>query len=259
MKNKTLLLITIITSLLVSSCGSYKIYTGTVIYDSAKQNEIVKSDELGKYLSSKAKIKFVLRTPPNFSSMPEEEQRKMNLIFAQIEKDLILRGHIVKDQTLLDKLLNNHSYSLSEIADIIDTDIVLEVLDVQFDITNHIKNFKIKESGINTTFDNWKNINYVDCRISMMECRITLVDEGNIGGIFKFYISGCDNGSDFYIKFFEKYNGEPNLEKDAFVGWNYGNVSFKSLTNSYDMNYNSKKKALNRLVNALLEELLPTN
>ncbi len=259
MKNKALLFATLITSLLVSSCGSYKIYTGTVIYDSTKQNEIVKSDELSNYLSSKAKIKFVLRTPPNFSSMPEEEQRKMNLIFAQIEKELIIRGHIVKDHTLLNKLLDNHSYSLSEIGDIIDTDIILEVLDVQFDITNQIKNFKIKENDMNTTFDNWKNINYVDCRISMMECRITLVDEGNIGGIFKFYISGCDNGNDFYIKFFEEYNGKPDLEKDAFVGWNYGNVSFNSLTNSYDMNYSSKKKALNRLVNALLEELSPSN
>ncbi len=257
MKYNPTLLFALITSLILSSCGSYKIFTGSVSYDAQKENEIIKSSELKSHLSEKSKLKFVLRTPPGFSSLPEEKQKEMHLIFAQVEKELIKKGHIVKDRVLLDNLLESHNYSLSEINKIIDTDIILEILDVRFDIPNHVKNFKIKEKGLITTFDNWVNINYVDCQLSMMECRITLADIGNVGGIFRFYVSGCDKDKDFYIKFYEDYNGNADTEKEAFVGWNYGNVSFKTLTNSYALNYESKKIALERLINALLKEVTP--
>jgi len=255
MKYNPILLLSLITSLIFSSCGSYKVLTGSVNYDAQKKNEIIKSSELKSYLSEKAKLKFVLRTPPGFSSLPEEKQKEMNLIFAQVEKELIKRGHIVKDRVLLDNLIESHSYNLSETKEILDTDIILEILDVRFDIPNHIKNFKIKEKQLNTTFDNWMSINYVDCQLSMMECRITLAEIGDVGGIFRFYVSDCDKDKDFYIKFYEDYNGNPDTEKEAFVGWNYGNVSFKTLTNSYALNYESKKIALKRLINALLKEL----
>jgi hypothetical protein len=257
MKHKAILFLSLVTSLILSSCGSYKVFTGSVTYDAQKENEIIKSNELKSGLSGNSRIKFVLRTPPGFSSMPEEKQNEMNQIFAYVEKELIKKGYIVKDRVLLENLLKNHNYSLTDISKIIDTDIILEILDVRFDIPNHIKNFKIKEKGLNTTFDNWLNINYVDCQLSMMECRITLADSGDVGGIFRFYVSGCDKDKDFYIRLYEDFNGNPDPEKEAFVGWNYGNVSYKTLTNSYDMNYESKKIALERLIDALLKELNP--
>ncbi|NOX46915.1 MAG: hypothetical protein GXO89_08055 [Chlorobi bacterium] len=48
-------------------------------------------------------------------------------------------------------------------------------------------------------------------------------------------------------------------EKDRikFVGWNYGNIKYKSLTHTYDMNDQSRRKAIERLVKALLSELKP--
>ncbi len=259
MKHKAILFFLLITSLILSSCGSYKVFTGSVNYDAQKENEVIKSSELKTYLSDKSKLKFVLRTPPGFSSLPKEKQERINLIYTQVEKELIKKGYIVKDRVLLDELLKNHSYSLSDINKIIDTDIILEIMDIRFDIPNHIKNFKIKEKDLNTTFDNWLNINYVDCQLSMMECRITLADVGNVGGIFKFFVSGCDKDKDFYIKLYEDYDGSPDPEKEAYVGWNYGNVSFKTLTNSYALNYDSKKIALERLINALLQELKPSS
>ncbi len=50
---------------------------------------------------------------------------------------------------------------------VLDTDIILEILDVKFDIHNPVKNFKIREKGLNTTFNNWNGINYVDCQLAM--------------------------------------------------------------------------------------------
>lgn len=245
----------IIITFLLQSCGTYKTFTGTVKYDASRNNEVIKSVEFKSYLESRDKIKFVLRSPEGFTSFPKDEQKKMNEIFSQIEKELILNGHIVKDRFLLELLLDKGDMSLQQVGKAIDTDIIIEIIDIDFNIPNHIKNFSIKEKGINTNFDNWNNIDYIDCRLASLQCRITLVDVGNVGGIFKFYVSGCDKGNDFYINAYEQWSGKLDNSKQATVGWNYGNVTFKSLTHTYDMNTMLRQKAIERLVKVLLSEL----
>ena len=105
MKNYSIyIFVLIISSFLFQSCGSYKTYTGNVIYDASKNNEVTKSIEFKSYLESRDKIKFVLRSPEGFTKFPEDEQKKMNETFSQIEKELILNGHMVKDRFLLESL-----------------------------------------------------------------------------------------------------------------------------------------------------------
>lgn len=239
----------------LQSCGSYRIYTGIVQFDASERNNIIKSRELTNYLSERDQIKFVLRTPAGFQGFSEEEQFEWNEVFSQIEKELILQGHIVKDRVLLDLLLDKGDMSLTEVGKALDTDIIIELINIKFDLPNQIKNFRIKEKGINTNFDYWENIESLDCRIAMMECRITLVDVGNVGGIFKFNVSGCDTGSEFYVKLYEQSNGDLDHGREAYVGWNYDNVSYKSLTRSYNMNDMSVNKAIQKLVASLLQEL----
>ncbi len=147
----------IIISFLLQSCGTYKTFTGTVKYDASRNNEVIKSVEFKSYLESRDKIKFVLRSPEGFTSFPKDEQKKMNEIFSQIEKELILNGHIVKDRFLLELLLDKGDMSLQQVGKAIDTDIIIEIIDIDFNIPNHIKSFSIKEKGINTNFDNWNN------------------------------------------------------------------------------------------------------
>lgn len=245
--------------ILFQSCGSYKIYTGTIKVDASKNNEVVKSAEMKAYLESRDKIKFVLRTPSGFENYSEDEQIELNEIFGEVEKELIKNGHIVKDRVLLDLMLDKGDMSLSEVGKTISTDIIIEIIDIAFDIPNPIKDFQIKEKGVNSNFDSFNNIDFIDCRLAMLQCRITLVDEGNVGGIFSFYISGCDKTNDFYIKVYEEYSGTLNPEKESFVGWNYGNVSFKSLTHTYDMNEMSRQKAIEKLVKVLLSQLITTD
>lgn len=241
--------------LIFYSCGSYTTLTGNVKYNASEKNEIIKSNELKSYLESKSTIKFVLRTPEGYSNYSEEDQIKMNNIFGQIEKELIKNGHIVKDRVLLDLLLEKGDMSITEVGKAINTDIIIEVINIEFDIPNHIKEFRIKEKNINANFDSWSNIDYVDCKLSMLECRITLVEVGNVGGIFKFFVSGCDKGNDFYIHTYQMYSGQLDPDKESYVGWNYGNVTYKSLTNTYGLNDLSRSKAIAKLVKLLLKEL----
>lgn len=241
--------------LFISSCGTYKTFTGNIKYDASKQNEVTKSGELNNYLESKEKLKFVLRSPQGYNGYSEAEQIKWNDLFGQVEKELIKKGFVVKDRVLLDLLLEKGNKDIIDVGKAIDTDIVIEIIDVEFDIPNHVKDFEIKEKGISTNFSIWSDLEYIDCRLSKLECRITMVDVGNVGGIFKFYVSGCDQGNDFYMKVYEEYDGTLNNEKESYVGWNYGNVNYKSLTHTYDMNDLSRRKAVSRLVGALLAEL----
>lgn len=240
---------------LFQSCGSYKTFTGNVQYDASKNNEITKSIEFKSYLESRDKIKFVLRSPEGFNSFPDDEQKEMNETFSQIEKELILNGHIVKDRFMLDLMLDKGDMSLQQVGKAINTDIIIEIIDIDFNIPNQVKNFSIKEKGINTNFDSWNNIEFIDCRLATLQCRVTLVEVGNVGGIFNFYISGCDKGNDFYINAYEQGSGKLDNSKEATVGWNYGNVSFKSLTHTYDINKMTRQKAIERLVKVLLAEL----
>lgn len=256
MKNRLLQILTLIISVIIlQSCGSYKTFTGTVVYDASKNNEVTKSIEFKSYMESRDKIKFVLRSPAGFTKFPEDEQKKMNETFSQIEKELILNGHKVKDRFLLELLLDKGDMSLQQVGKAIDTDIIIEIIKIDFNVPNHIKSFSIKEKGLNTNFDNWNNIEYIDCRLATLQCRVTLVEVGNVGGIFNFYVSGCDKGNDFYINAYEQFSGNLDNSKEATVGWNYGNVTFKSLTHTYDMNMMSRQKAIERLVKALLSEL----
>lgn len=249
------LILFLFTIILIQSCGTYKTFTGTVNYDASKRNEIVKSKELKSYLQTKSEIKFVLRAPPGFDSYSEEDKIKVNGIFGQIEKELIKNGHIVKDRILLERLLDVGDMSLTQVGKALNTDLIIEIIDLDFDIPNKIKNFRIKEKGFESNFDLWENIDYVDCRLAMLECRITLVEVGNVGGIFKFYISGCDKENEFYMSSYEEYDGQLDNERESYVGWNYGNVTFKSLTHSYDMSELTRNQAVKKLVKSLLNEL----
>lgn len=251
--------ILIISIILFQSCGSYKTFTGTVKHDASLNNEVTKSVEFETYLESRNQIKFVLRSPEGFTKFPEDEQKKMNETFSQIEKELILNGHKVKDRFLLELLIDKGDMSLQQVGKAIDTDIIIEIIDIDFNVPNHVKSFSIKEKGINTNFDNWNNIEYIDCRLATLQCRVTLVEVGNVGGIFNFYVSGCDKGNDFYLSAYEQFSGSLDNTKEANVGWNYGNVSFKTLTHSYDINMMTRQKAIERLVKVLLSELKPNS
>jgi hypothetical protein len=244
-------------SLIFASCGSYTTLTGNVKTDASRKNETVKSSELKTYLAEKDKIKFVLREPSGYKNMSEEDKAKYENFFAEVEKDLILEGHVVKDRVLLTNLIEKGGMSISEMGKMIDTDIIIEIIDVEYGIPNKVTNFKIKETNQTSNFNNWNTLDYVDCQLSKLECRITMVDVGNVGGIFKFYVSGCDKGNDFYLKVFKTPGGTLDTEQESFVGWNYGNVNYKSLTHTYDMNDQSRRKAIERLVKALLSELKP--
>lgn len=246
-------------ALILHSCGSYKTFTGTVQNDVSKRNDIIKSNELNTYLQSRDQIKFVLRTPEGFNNFSETEKVEWNEVFSQVEKELILQGHVVKDRVLLDLLLEKGDMSLTEVGKAMNTDIIIELINIEFDLPNQLKNFFIKEKGLQSNFSQWENIEFVDCRVAVMECRITLVEVGNVGGIFKFFVSGCDEGSNFYVKVYELWDGDLDQNRDAYVGWNYENVTYKSLTHTYNMNNSSQNKAIEKLVASLLKELSVTN
>ncbi len=239
----------------LAGCGSYKVLTGTFSNDVSELNETVKTEELSRSMEGKSSLKFVIRMPHYFYQLPREEVAWMNDVTAEIEKDLMRKGHRVKDSYLVEYLLDKGAINSENYASTIDTDVILEIIDLKFDIPNEITEFVIKEKGIKADMNDWENLRHIDCQMAMLECRVILVHEGNIGGIFKIFASGCDQANDFYIHLYENYDGTINTEKEARVGWNYGNTSFTSLVHTYDMNDLTRRMAIKRLVAGLLEQI----
>jgi hypothetical protein len=255
---KTVVYTILLTSVMfLSGCGSYRIYSGSVQYDASTYNNIIKSSELNAYMASRDTLRFVLRTPAGLGEMEPKAQVQWNTISSQIEKEIIRKGHIIKDRTLLENLLDKGALMGSSFHSALNTDIIIELINIEFDVPNPTYDFAIREKRMLSNFNNWKDLEFIDCRMALMECRITLVELGDIGGIFRFYVSGCDESNDFFIKVYENQDGSVDPEREAFVGWNVNRVEFKSLTHSYDLNDASRNKAISRLVTVLLETLLP--
>lgn len=244
-----------VVAVLVAGCGTYRTYTGTINLEDSPKNEITKSSALDKSLTNRSSLKFVLRLPEYYKDLPETEIQSYNITLAEIEKELIKRGHEVKDRKLLDVLLENNAMHSSDYSQSLDTDIINEIIDLQFDIPNEITAFKINEKNMNADFKAWQNLENINCPLAKLECKVILVDEGVIGGIFEIYISACEANKQFYISVYENLSGNIDTEKEAYVGWNPNRVIYSSLVNSYDMNESSRQIALHKLVGSLLNEI----
>lgn len=257
MKNiKISYLIFSIAAFLFAGCGSYKTLTGTINFDASSLNEGVKTSELSNSLKDKSSLKFLIRTPVNYDKLEGDELAEMNSLVAEIEKDLIREGQRVKDMKLVDYLTDRGALNSENYNETLDADIIIEIMDVQFDIPNQITEFNIQEMNKKANFNDWENLKNIDCQLAMLACRVILVKEGNVGGIFKFYVSGCDEINNFYITLYQRYDGTINTDKDVGVGWNYGNTSYLSLVHSYDLSESSREIAIKKLVGALLAQLI---
>jgi hypothetical protein len=109
-----------------------------------------------------------------------------------------------RDRALLENLLRFGSDDFETIGKKIDTDIIIDILSLQFDIPNKIYKFFNITSNQEEQF--LYDENYVDCPLAKLECRVTIVEKGQLGGAFTFCISRCDlEHLEFYVSASKSY------------------------------------------------------
>jgi len=227
-----------------SGSGDHKGYIKTNL---SSRNEVIKTPELKQLLYETPKPKMVLRVPNTTSNVTASEESRnidFNNIYNAIEKVFLKQGFIVRDRALLNNLLLSGNVDYKDIGEKIDTDLIIEILNIEFDISNKIKNFKNLSTSLQEEFPDWGPT--VDCRAAKLECRITIVKKGQLGGIFTLFAGACDFGTEFWIN-----------KRNSFIGWKQEEVSLTEIYTTYSYNEESKIRGIERLANDLLNNLNP--
>ncbi len=180
--------------LIFASCMPF---TGIVRTDTISKNEIVITPELRALLAANPRPKLVIRTPNPPTSVTELE--KFNTYINIIEKQLLQSGFVVRDRALLENLMRSGSADYRSIQRTIDTDLIIDILALSFDISNTVSEFYNATLKRNEKFATAAN--YIDCATAKLECRLTIVEKGQLGGLFTLHASPCDGeGMAFFLQ-----------------------------------------------------------
>jgi hypothetical protein len=182
-----------------SSCA--KLYVGNVRPDIAANNEIVFTPELKELLQTKPKPKIVIRVANPSKNVTEAD--KFNSYINEIEKIFVKNNYIVRDRALLENLMREGNIDYKSIKDKIDTDLIIDILTLDFEKTTLARTFFNKTTEEKESFAT--ELSYVECGIATLECRVTIVDRGQLGGLFTLRTSPCDiQETDFYVDGFRQ-------------------------------------------------------
>ena len=181
----------IIILLTFSSC-SRQLY---IIKPVPKQDEISISPELRQFLNNnKKQISVVLRTPRTTSNVTQEVQNSE--LYNTIERRLMNAGFIVRDRALLEKLVVNEQLSYESIAQKIEVDLIIEVVENSRHYNTSTKMFRAKNNE-EVYLPTRDKLNVVTSKITF---RIVVAETGISSGFFTFYYIPCSNGCAIYAQ-----------------------------------------------------------
>jgi hypothetical protein len=184
---------------ILSSCVQF--YIGNVKPDVSGSNEIVITPELKTLLQAIPKPKIVIRVTNPPTNVTEAD--RFNSYINEIEKVFVQKGYTVRDRALLENLMRGGNVDYKSIKDKIDTDLIIDILALNFDNSTVSRSFFNKTTQKEESFAT--AMTYVECGIATLECRVTIVDKGQLGGLFTLRTSPCDIVDyDFYVDGFRQ-------------------------------------------------------
>ena len=169
-----------------ASCMSFQV--GTIRTNVAASSEIVLAPELRALIAEIPKPKIVIRVPNPPANVTEAD--RFNSYINVIEKEFVQQGYTVRDRALLQTLVAGNS-DYKAIKERIDTDLIIDVLALHFDGTVAVHKFFNKTTGAEESFAT--EATYIECPVAILECRVTIVDRGQLGGLFTLKASPADS------------------------------------------------------------------
>jgi len=228
-------------TLFLSSCTTYKIYDATTYVDPTVDDEVIVNDNLTKFLKKNSKPKIVLRVPTT-ASVTETEQTNLDLMYNIIEKEFLKAGFTVRDRALLNQLLKDGEADYSKIAKKIDTDLILDIQNLNLWYKD------IEATSFKVPSMNWEGrFKDIHCgydiplqavfTISVFEANIILISNGELGGYVKFNYSPWQKKDVEFFYFSGENNhilrpqGGPQRSKNSFdkLGWDKTKVNYCKL------------------------------
>lgn len=181
--------------LLLLTCFSTQARDVTIKFKKTK-DEIFTNANLRAYLKAHPKPAILLRTPSASGAMTQGDGNDLlnhPEFYAQIEKAFLLNGFTVRDRAIYERIINqNQNIDYSKMSELTNTDIVLEIVSVSYQEyhTNEVlKNGEEKVYNCDFRgFWGWK-----------VDCKVILVKQNEVAGMYSFYKTPCTEGCDFSL------------------------------------------------------------
>lgn len=194
----------------MTSCFSY---TKCIVTDPKKQDEKITTNELSKFLTNrKNKPTVVLRVPAPSSNVTASDVEKSQLARNQatydlFEKELLKAGFVVRDRGLLNSLLQGQNQlDYAQIGKKIQTDLIIEVLNLDFEVPNYVSKFKNvktnEEIDLSSMLIMGPEPRGLNVSHAVFSYKIVMVDKGALGGMYTIYVQGCADGCEFTMRLF---------------------------------------------------------
>jgi hypothetical protein len=183
---------------IVMSCASFNLGT---IKPNTVSSEIVLTPELKKLLQETPKPKIVIRVPNPPANVTEAD--RFNRYINVIEKMFVQEGYTVRDRALLQNVMGAGNVDYKSLKEKIDTDLIIDILALNFEGSIPVHTFFNKTTQKDESFATDQT--YIECGYASLECRVTIVDRGQLGGLFTLRTSPADSQAwDFYIDGFRQ-------------------------------------------------------
>lgn len=184
---------------ILSACNP--LYLGNVKTNVAASNEIVSTPELKNMLKAIPRPKIVIRVANPSTNVTEAD--RFNSYINEIEKVFVQKGFTVRDRALLENLMKSGNLDYKGIKDKIDTDLIIDILALNFENTTVARKFFNKTTQQEESFATDQT--FIECGVATLECRVTIVSQGQLGGLFVLRISPCDTlVADFHVDGFRQ-------------------------------------------------------
>jgi hypothetical protein len=188
------------TAVFVLGCSSPQLAT---IKTQAEKPEVIITTEMKQFLAAHKNLSVVLRVPNSSDKVTAEENSKNLDIYNRIEKNLMKAGFNVRDRGLLENLLRKNQNNYVEIAKTIQTDIIIEVVDITWGIDDYQRLITLKKNNeiVPVIFSGhvdygWYGFNPMKTKC---ECKFTIIENGSNGGVLSYTYSPCTEGCDFEV------------------------------------------------------------
>ncbi len=170
-------------------------YPVVTVQPQPKANDITISPEMRELkttLQTTKSLSVVLRVPSASDKVTAEQAAQNAELYNRIERNLLKAGFTVRDRGLLESLLKSGQTNYEEIGKKIETDIIIEILSLNLNEDNPIYNVVNKKDKKTVTL-----YSPVNPAIARMDCKLTIVNKGLMGGVLTLYKTACTEGCDF--------------------------------------------------------------
>lgn len=231
-KNPALCLIILLSSLAMAGCYTWHPVDVNPFLNA--KSEIIIRPELQDMLDRKGNsLKIVLRVPAMPPHVSQADILAKNRLYDIIEKALYKAGFTVRDRALLEKVLQGEIGSYREVADKIDTDIILEIISLDTDVTLSHRYYYDPSTGTDEKLADFIGENQPGPVFILyggkLDARIITVKDGSVTGILTIY--GVPYNARFQV--LTPSTAPMNIGLPGYTGFGIGNeeeaVDFMSL------------------------------